>query len=161
MLLPLFLIWFCNNLFVLRCMRCIHELLLTNDVYVESLQSWLVMVWIEIPWDFVDYRGYMGSSLRIWSLQRLFLDMCSYNLDDSVTAGIGARFNTKHIICVFKQKFCENLNSNLKSASGHILCAQIRTIRWLIKVLTWGFLFVFLFHCPYGVLLYGCHPLGW
>jgi hypothetical protein len=37
----------------------------TSDVYVESLRSWLVMVWIEIPQDFVDYQSYMGSSLRI------------------------------------------------------------------------------------------------
>jgi hypothetical protein len=67
-------------------------------------------------------------------------------LDGSVTAGIGARFNSKHAICVFKQKlFAKNFNSNLKSASGHILYAQIRTIRWLTKVLTWGFLLVFCF----------------
>jgi hypothetical protein len=39
--------------------------IVTNDVYVESLRSWLIMVWFEIPRDFVDYRSYMGSSLRI------------------------------------------------------------------------------------------------
>jgi hypothetical protein len=33
----------------------------------------------------------------------------------------------------------------LSVASGHILYAQIRTLRWLIKVLTWGFLLVFCF----------------
>jgi hypothetical protein len=81
MLLPLFLSWFCNNLFVLWCMRATYEML----CYVESLRSWLVMVWFEIPRDFVDYRSYMGSSLIIWSLLRLFLDLCSYNLDGSVT----------------------------------------------------------------------------
>jgi hypothetical protein len=57
----------------------------TSDVYVESLWSWLVMVWFEIPHDFVDYQSYMSSSLRIWSFWWLFLDLCSYNLDGSVT----------------------------------------------------------------------------
>jgi hypothetical protein len=37
----------------------------------------------------------------------------------------------------------KNINFNLKSAGGHILYAQIRTIRWLIKVLTWGVLVCF------------------
>jgi hypothetical protein len=53
--------------------------------YVESLRSWLLSVWFEIPRDFVDYQSYMGSSLRIWSFRRLFLNLCSYNLDGSVT----------------------------------------------------------------------------
>jgi hypothetical protein len=128
--------------------------------YVESLWSWLLSIWFEIPRDFGDYQGYMGSSLRIWSLRRLFLDLCSYNLDGSMTAGIGARFNVNISFVYLNKSFVKNLNSNLKSVSGHILYAQIRTIRWLIKVLTWGFLIVFLFRCPYGVLLYGCHLLG-
>jgi hypothetical protein len=33
----------------------------------------------------LDYRSYMGSSVRIWLLQWLFLYLCSYNLDGSVT----------------------------------------------------------------------------
>jgi hypothetical protein len=33
----------------------------------------------------LDYRSYMGSSVRIWSLRWLFLYLCSYNLDDSMT----------------------------------------------------------------------------
>jgi hypothetical protein len=41
----------------------------------------------------------------------IVLYLCSYNLDGSVTAGIGARFNTKHINCVFKTKvFVKTLN---------------------------------------------------
>jgi hypothetical protein len=28
--------------------------------YIESLQSWLLSVWFEIPRDFMDYRSYMG-----------------------------------------------------------------------------------------------------
>jgi hypothetical protein len=55
----------------------------------------------------LDYWSYMGSSMTILSLRWLFLYLCSYNLGGSVTAGIGARFNIKHIICVFKTKaFC-------------------------------------------------------
>jgi hypothetical protein len=34
----------------------------------------------------LDYRSYMGSSVRIWSLRWMFLYLCSYNLDGSVTA---------------------------------------------------------------------------
>jgi hypothetical protein len=33
----------------------------------------------------LNYRGYMGSSARIWSLRWLFLHLCSYNLDGFVT----------------------------------------------------------------------------
>jgi hypothetical protein len=33
----------------------------------------------------LDYRSYMGSSVRIWSLWWLFLYLCSYNLDGSMT----------------------------------------------------------------------------
>jgi hypothetical protein len=33
----------------------------------------------------LDYRSYMGSSAIIWSLRWLFLYLCSYNLDGSVT----------------------------------------------------------------------------
>jgi hypothetical protein len=32
------------------------------------------------------------------------LYLCSYNLDGSVTTGIGARFNIKLVVCVFKTK---------------------------------------------------------
>jgi hypothetical protein len=100
MLLPLFLSWFCNNLFVLWCMRATYERLKQMLCYVESLRSWLVLVWFEIPRDFVDYRSYMGSSLRIWSLRRLFLDLCSYNLDGSVTLCPRA----KHLVVVAYRK---------------------------------------------------------
>jgi hypothetical protein len=36
----------------------------------------------------LDYRSYMGSSARIWSLRWLFLYLCSYNLDGFVTTTI-------------------------------------------------------------------------
>jgi hypothetical protein len=103
----------------------------------------------------LDYRSYMSSSVRIWSLRWLFLFLCSYNLDSSVTAGIGARFNIKHVICVFKTKIffykisfptysyiyigLSNLNFKPKHASGQFPYAHIRIIRWLISVLTYGF----------------------
>ena len=58
----------------------------------------------------VDYRVYMGSSMTVWSLRWLLLYLCSYKLVGSVTAGIRARFNIKHVICVFKTKafVCKN-----------------------------------------------------
>jgi hypothetical protein len=40
----------------------------------------------------LDYRSYMGSSVRIWSLRWLFLYLCSYNLDGSVTAHFHSEF---------------------------------------------------------------------
>ena len=52
----------------------------------------------------VDYRVYMGSSMTVWSLWWLLSYLCSYKLVGSVTAGIRARFNIKHVICVFKTK---------------------------------------------------------
>ena len=55
----------------------------------------------------VDYRVYMGSSMTVWSLPWLLLYLCSYKLVGSIIASIGARFNIKHVICVFKTKgFC-------------------------------------------------------
>jgi hypothetical protein len=33
----------------------------------------------------IDYRDYMGSSSKIYTFWRLFLYLCSYNLDDFVT----------------------------------------------------------------------------
>ena len=57
-----------------------------------------------------DYRVYMGSSMTVSSLWWLFLYSCSYKLVGSVIAGIRARFNIKHVICVFKTKVfvCKN-----------------------------------------------------
>ena len=95
---------------------------------------------------FPDYRDYGSLSTGIWSLRWLFLYLRSYNLVGSVTAGIRARFDTKHAICVFKTKvFVKILNWILSIASGHISYAQIRTLRWLIKVLTWGITACFCF----------------
>jgi hypothetical protein len=57
----------------------------TSVVLCWIITIWLLSVWFEIPRDFMDYQSYMGSSLRIWSFRRLFLNLCSYNLDGSVT----------------------------------------------------------------------------
>ena len=61
-----------------------------------------------------DYRVYMGSSKMVWSLRWLLLYLCSYKLVSSVTASIGARFNIKHVICVFKTKdfVCKKIQFN-------------------------------------------------
>ena len=58
----------------------------------------------------VDYQVYMGSSMTVWSLWWLLSYLCSYKLVGSITAGIGAWFNIKHVICVFKTKVfvCKN-----------------------------------------------------
>jgi hypothetical protein len=127
----------CNNLFELRCMWAAAIYLwnvVTGDVLCWIIYDLGLFVgWSEILRDFVDYQDYMGSSTEIWSLRRLFLYLCSYNLDSSMTASIGARFNIKHVICVFKTKaFVKKPDFKLKCASGHILYAQLRTFRWLI-----------------------------
>jgi hypothetical protein len=52
----------------------------------------------------LDYRSYMGSSTRIWSLRWLFLYLCSYNLDGSVT--IGTLVWATHIMTVKMAWIC-------------------------------------------------------
>jgi hypothetical protein len=88
MLLPLFLIW----VVITYSYSEVWELLMICCnrwcVMLNHYDLGLFSVWFEIPHDFVDYRSYMGSSLRIWSLRWLFLDLCSYNLDGSVTRGL-------------------------------------------------------------------------
>jgi hypothetical protein len=146
-------------------MDVIHMLLV--NCCNEWCVCWITTILVcmsKVVWNpsrFLDYRDYGSLSLGIWSAQWLFLYLHSYNLVSSVTAGIRARFNTKHVICVFKISICENFKLILNVASGHILYVQLRTLRWLIKVLTWGVIVCFLFRCPYDVLLYGCHPFEW
>jgi hypothetical protein len=75
----------CNNYVELRC---------TLNYLWNGCNMWLVMLnHYELGWMLVglkslvismDYRSYMGSSARIWSLQWLFFYLCSYNLDGSV-----------------------------------------------------------------------------
>ena len=127
-----FSIWVVITLLKLRCMRTICEHVVTCDwlcwimydlgLYVGCLRSFVILF---------DYRVYMGSSMTVWSLRWLLLYLCSYKLGGSVTASIRARFNIKLVICVFKTKVL--FYKNLKCASGHLLYAQLRTIRWLFK----------------------------
>jgi hypothetical protein len=104
MLLPLFIIWFVITYLYSKVWELLMNYCNRWCVKLNHYNLCLFSVWFEIPRDFLDYQSYMGSSLRIWSLRRLFLDLCSYNLDGFVKAGIRARFNIIHVICVFKQK---------------------------------------------------------
>ena len=74
-------------------------------LYVESCTI-LVVCWIirDPSWYSMDYRVYMGSSMKVRSLRWLPLYLCSYKLVGSATAGIGAGFN---IFChvYLKQRF--------------------------------------------------------
>ena len=76
--------------------------------------------------------------------------MISCKLGGFVTASVRARFNIKHVICVFKinvliykisfWQLIAIIDIGVfkaervlpKYASGHFLYAQIRTLRWLI-----------------------------
>jgi hypothetical protein len=64
----------------------------------------LYVGWFEIPRDFSGLPKLYGLKCENLITSVLFLYLCSYNLDGSVTAGIRARFNIKHVICVFKTK---------------------------------------------------------
>jgi hypothetical protein len=60
----------------------------------------------------LDYQSYMGSSARIWSLWWFFLYLCSYNLDDSVTAILIVKPECKNI---YKSSLKELLKSILSA----------------------------------------------
>jgi hypothetical protein len=53
----------------------------------------------------LDYQSYMGSSARIWSFRWLFLYLCSYNLDGSVTNTVSKWtkmwFHMTHVIFLY------------------------------------------------------------
>jgi hypothetical protein len=78
-----------NNSFELWCMWVAARYLW--NVITGDLLCWIIydlglfVGWFEILHDFVDYRDYMCSSAEIWSHRWLFLYLCSYNLDGSVT----------------------------------------------------------------------------
>ena len=57
----------------------------------------------EIRQDFMDCQDYMGLSLTARLRKWLLLDLSSYNLNISVTAGIEARFSMLLFICIFKK----------------------------------------------------------
>ena len=103
------------NIFIRTLMDVLRMLLVkcvTNDVL-----CWITTVLVcmsRVGWNpswFPDYRDYGILSTGIWSLRWLFLYLRSYDLVGSVTAGIRARFDIKHVICVFKTKvFAKILN---------------------------------------------------
>jgi hypothetical protein len=132
MLLPQIPILFCNNLFVLRCMRllldCCNKWCVMLNHYdlgllcfgLKSLMiSWTTrVIWAQV-WEFDCFSDcFWTCTLIIWTVPwHLVLEQDS---------------TVKHVV--------KNMNFNLKSVSGHILYARIRTFRWLIKVLAWGFM---------------------
>ena len=84
---------------------CNMWLVMLNHYDLGCMQVGLISFMVS-----VDYWGYMGSSMMVWSLRWLLSYLCSYKLVGSVIAGIRARFNIKHVICVFKTKVfvCKN-----------------------------------------------------
>ena len=72
-------------------------------LYVESWLKSFVISGLPGLWE-LKYRNLIASVIVFWYLR-------SYDLVGSVTAGIRARFDTKHVICVFKTKvFVKILN---------------------------------------------------
>jgi hypothetical protein len=88
MLLPLLSNSVCNNLSEHRCMNASASYLwnvVTGDVLCWIMYDLgLSLVGLKSFMILVDYRSYMGSA-RIWSLPWMFLYLCSYNLDGSIT----------------------------------------------------------------------------
>jgi hypothetical protein len=87
----------------------------------------------------LDYQNYMGSSVRIWSLRWLFLYLCSYNLDGSVTAINGGNCNSYPSFNHSMQN-SRKMGRRVVQSNGwikpyvHIFC--IRLFRWKPHVLT-------------------------
>ena len=75
----------------------------------------------EILRDFIELPGLYGFKYDGSITSVIAIYLCYDKLDGSVTAGIGARFNIKLVICVFKTKVL--FYKNLKYASGHLLYA--------------------------------------
>ena len=72
-------------------------------LYIESCLKSFVISGLPGLWE-LKYRNLITSVI-------VFLYLRSYDLVSSVTAGIRARFDTKHVICVFKRKvFVKILN---------------------------------------------------
>jgi len=58
-------------------------------------------LWFEILRDFMNYWDYMSLSLMVQLCKWSLLGLISYNLGDSVTAGIRARFSELLFISTF------------------------------------------------------------
>jgi hypothetical protein len=73
------------------CCKLISELLMKCNVwcvYVDWCDLGFNRVGLKSVVISIDYRDYMGSSSKIWAFWSLFLYLCSYNLDGSVTSSI-------------------------------------------------------------------------
>jgi hypothetical protein len=103
-LLPLLSNMVCNNL----CDSDVSELLVKCCnmwcVMLNHVRSWFVCWLVEIPRDFVGLPELYGFKYDNLITSVIVLYLCSYNLGDTITAGIGAKFNIKHVICVFRNK---------------------------------------------------------
>jgi hypothetical protein len=64
----------------------------------------LYVGWFEIRRGFIGLLGLYELKYDGLIISVIAIVLCSYKLDGSVTAGIGARFNTKLVICLFKIK---------------------------------------------------------
>jgi hypothetical protein len=82
----------------------------------------------------LDYRSYMGSSVRIWSLRWLFLYWCSYNLDGSVTTSsltmhLSRVFSPSKPLSPWVRSCCQ---SSLASLTTSVLTTSISSL-WTLK----------------------------
>jgi hypothetical protein len=64
----------------------------------------LYVGWFEIPHDFIGLPELYGLKCENLITSVIVLYLCSYNLDGSMIASIGAKFNIKLIKCVLKTK---------------------------------------------------------
>jgi hypothetical protein len=93
------LVWnyFASAIFQLKCNNYVELQCILNYLW-NVCSMWLVMlnhydlacmlVGLKSLMILLDYRSYMGLSVKFWSLQWLFLYSCSYNLNDSVITNI-------------------------------------------------------------------------
>ena len=65
------------------------------SLFVESWLKFFMISGLPGLWE-LKYRNLIASVIVLY--------LRSYDLVGSVTAGIRARFDTKHVICVFKTK---------------------------------------------------------
>ena len=77
----------------------------------------------------MDYMIYMGSNVMVRLPRWLLLHLCSYKLDGSIIAGIGAGFNTKLVTCIIKKRFLfYKLNFYDCSNKFRVLQTECKTI---------------------------------
>ena len=103
MKLPLLQNLICNNFknsdVFYEC--CKLDVIVNGDRWTYYDLGCMYDMWFEILQDFTDYRDYMGLSLMVQPCKWSLLGLISYNLDGSVTAGIGARFSELLFISTF------------------------------------------------------------